>query len=199
MTSLLEVSDLVVRFGDAFSVGPVSFEMGPGILYLEGPNGGGKTTLLRAIGGELEPFAGRVRVEGLDVHRPVAARRRIALVPSAAELPDFLSVAEAYEFTASLRGARHWDGRPYLQNLDLEPDLPLASASAGQRRKAELVAGLAGDPAELLLDETFAHLDRTSLARLREYVVEWSRVRLIVFTHHGDPPVVPDAVIPIGA
>lgn len=199
MNNLLEVTDLIVRFGDAFSVGPTSIEMGAGVLYVEGPNGGGKTTLMRAIAGELEPAAGTVRVRGLEVHRSPEARRRIALVPSTPELPEFLSVAEACEFTASLRGARDWDGTPYLKALNLDPDLPLGSASAGQRRKAELVCGLAGDPDVLLLDETFAHLDDAAVATLKQWVGQWADTRLVVITHHGEAPVKPTATLHVEA
>jgi ABC-type multidrug transport system ATPase subunit len=195
LAGLLEVTDLVVGFGDAFSVGPVSLEIGPGILLLEGPNGGGKTTLLRAIAGELLPRSGTVTVLGLNVHRSAAARRNISFVPSAPELPEFLSVAEACEFTAAIRGAGGWNGRAFMNELDLDPNLPLGSASAGQRRKAELVCGLAGDPPVLLLDETFTHLDDSSVRMLGQWVREWSQSRLIAMTHHGAPPVPPDLIV----
>jgi ABC-type multidrug transport system ATPase subunit len=195
LASLLEVRDLVVGFGDAFRVGPISLEMDRGVLLLSGPNGGGKTTLLRAIAGELTPTSGTVRIGGRDVHQSIEARRNVAFVPSAPELPDFLSVAEACEFSAAIRGARHWDGRAYLRELDLDPNLSLGSASAGQRRKAELVCGLAADPSVLLLDETFAHLDAHAVGTLRQWVSDWARFRLVAVTHHGAPPVTPDRVV----
>lgn len=195
MARLLDVRDLQVDFGDAFGVGPASFAMDSGVLHVKGPNGSGKTTLLRALCGELLPSAGWVRVCGQDVHRDVLARRRIALAPSIPELPGFLSVREAYQFTAALRGAPDWNGAAYCAELDLDPGLALASASAGQRRKAELICALAADPSVLLLDETFAHLDAESAARLRSWIAEWSAARLIVLTHHAELPVRADAVL----
>jgi ABC-type multidrug transport system ATPase subunit len=194
---LLEANALEVRFGDLFSVGPVSFSMGPGLLYVAGPNGGGKTTLLRALAGELLPSQGEVQVNGNIVHKSVTARRQIALVPSIPELPGFLTVAEAYQFAASLRQAPSWDGSPFCEQLSLDQGLPLANASAGQRRKAELVCALAGDPPVLLLDETFAHLDNQSCARLQGWLAEWSKSRLIVLTHHGGPPVSVSATLAV--
>jgi ABC-type multidrug transport system ATPase subunit len=195
LASLLEVRDLVVGFGDTFRVGPISLEMDRGVLLLSGPNGGGKTTLLRAIAGELTPTKGTVHIGGRDVHRFAAARRSVAFVPSAPELPDFLSVAEACEFAASIRGARYWDARTYLHELDLDPELPLGSASAGQRRKAELVCGLAADPSVLLLDETFAHLDASAVDTLRRWISDRARSGLVAVTHHGEPPVTPDRIL----
>ena len=78
MTSLLEVQELVVSFGKSFRVGPANFEMNQGILYVEGPNGGGKTTLMRAMCGELLPTGGQTFVAGLNVHKSVEAQRQIA-------------------------------------------------------------------------------------------------------------------------
>jgi len=197
LTSLLEVRDLVVSFGTAFSVGPINLVLNQGVVHLKGPNGCGKTTLLRAMGGELPPSGGSVCVNGRDIHATPRARRHVALVTSAPELPAFLTVAEAYEFTASLRGVPHWDGKPYCEALELNPTLLLRHASAGQRRKAEFVCGLAGDPEVLLLDETFAHLDEHGTVQLSQWIGEWSSSRVIVLAHHGEPPVSIDEVLEI--
>ena len=197
MTSLLEVRDLVVTFGETFSVGPLNLVVNSGVIHFKGPNGGGKTTLLRAMSGELLPSRGCVCVKGQDVHSVTQARRHVALISSAPELPAFLTVTEAYEFSASLRGAPGWDGKPYCEALQLDPTLPLGYASAGQRRKAELICGLAGDPAVLLLDETFAHLDEQSTIQLGQWVDDWSLSRVIVLAHHGSPPVRVDEVLDV--
>jgi len=189
LTSLLEVRDLVVTFGGTFSVGPLNLVVNSGVIHLKGPNGGGKTTLLRAMGGELRPSRGSVCVQGQDVHSVTQARRHVALITSAPELPSFLTVSEAYEFAASLRGTPEWDGEPYCEALELDPTLPLGHASAGQRRKAELICALAGDPAVLLLDETFAHLDEHGAFQLSRWIDDWSLSRVIVLAHHGSPPV----------
>lgn len=199
MSALLEVRELVVTFGTTFSVGPMSLVANHGIIHLEGPNGGGKTSILRAMSGELPPSQGSVSVNGQDVHTSVAARRNLAFAPSIPELPAFLTVSEACEFAASLRGAPDWDGEPYRKAMGLDPGLRLGHASAGQRRKAELICALAGDPAILLLDETFVHLDERSVSQLAEWVSEWSLSRVIVFTHHGVPPVPVDEVFHVSA
>ena len=199
MSSLLEIRGLVVSFGSSFSVGPMDLVADHGAIHLAGPNGGGKTSLLRAIAGELVPSEGRVRVSGNDVQSSVEGRRRLALVPSAPELPEFLTVREAYQFSASLRGSPMWDGAPYCQAMQLDPSLLLGVASAGQRRKAELICGLAADPAVLLLDETFAHLDEQGAHQLSEWVDEWSSSRVVVLAHHGVPPIHVNEVFSVSA
>jgi ABC-2 type transport system ATP-binding protein len=197
VSSLLEAHDLVIAFRDGFAVGPADFAFDRGVVHFAGPNGGGKTTLMRGICGELLPARGEALVGGQSVHRNPAARRRIALVPSIPELPDFLSVGEAYEFTASLRGAPGWDGASLCRQLDLNPRLPLSAASAGQRRKAELICGLAADPRVLLFDETFAHLDDRGSHWLHDWIAASRANRLIVLAHHGEPPVTIDASVQI--
>ncbi len=71
--SLLEVHDLVVRFGQGFQVGPASFAMDRGILHMQGSNGGGKTTLMKAMSGALCPHI-RPRVGIRPRRAPTRAR-----------------------------------------------------------------------------------------------------------------------------
>jgi ABC-type transport system involved in cytochrome c biogenesis ATPase subunit len=130
-----------------------------------------------------------------DVHRHAPARRHISFVSANPELPDFLSVTEAYQFAASLRRVPDWNGRSLCAALNLDPSLTLANASAGQRQKAEFICALAGDPAVLLLDETFAHLDQASLARVCDWLRDWSTSRLIIFAHHGESPLEPHSIL----
>ena len=199
MSNLIEISDLIVSFGKSFSVGPMNLVADHGVIHLAGPNGGGKTSLMRAIGGEVRPAKGSVRVLGHDVQASVEGRRHIALVPANPELPEFLTVRQAYQFAASLRRSPMWDGTPYCQAMNLNPNLLLGHASAGQRRKAELICALAADPAVILLDETFAHLDQHGADQLSSWVDEWSLARVVVIAHHGIPPVHVNEVFSVAA
>jgi ABC-type multidrug transport system ATPase subunit len=116
MSSLLEIRGLVVSFGRSFSVGPMNLVTDHGAIHLVGPNGGGKTSLLRAIGGELRPSEGSVRVSGHDVQTSVEGRRQLAFVPSGPELPEFLTVREAYQFADRQNGTAHRTVRPWTWN-----------------------------------------------------------------------------------
>ncbi len=189
-----------VRFvwPSGFGVGPVSWQLGPGVFHLVGPNGSGKTTLLRVLGGALPPASGQVRCGG-DVHRDPRARRHVALVPAQPDLPEFLTVDEAWRTLAGLRGAPDWEGRALRDALDLPGDLLLRHASSGQRRRAELLAALAGDPDVVLLDETFAFLDVHGREVLAEWLDAWRSWRVIVASHHGPLPVQADGTLELGA
>ncbi len=171
-----------------FRTRPLDLRAGRGVVLLAGENGSGKTTLLRCCAGEAPPLAGRIEIDGLNPHRSHLARRYVALVPSSPELPDALTVGESWRIAAGLRGAPGWDGQSMLEALGLPETLPLAHASAGQKIRCELLCALAGDPAILLLDETFAHLDREAQELLAVWIRQWADERLVIVSHHGEPP-----------
>lgn len=184
----LEAIKVMAELGKRFRLGPLDLVVDNGALYVKGPNGCGKTTLLRTLCGELKPTSGHVLLDGKNVWTSPVMRRRIGYVPAIPELPDFLSVREAYEFMGSMRGKPGWDGIRYCDQLKLDPNMSLGTASAGQRQKAELIAALAGDPDVLLMDETFSHFDADSSLLLSEWIAGWEASRIVIFTHHGTPP-----------
>ncbi len=193
MNAILELDQLEVRYRTGFGVGPVHGTFGPGLYWLAGRNGSGKTTLLRAMAGELRPKGGSCRVRGLDVYRDHRARGQIAYVAASPDFPDFMTVDEAWRLMASMRGNPRWDGETLRNTLGLDGGLLLSHASAGQRRQAELLAALAGDPDVLLLDEVFTHLDVQASAVLRNWVETWRQTRVVWLIGHHTPQLQPDA------
>ncbi len=198
MTAQLQCSDLRMAFSTGFEAGPLDLDLGPGIHHLLGENGSGKTTLLRCLCGHFRPTSGSVRVNGRDPMEEPDARRDIALMPAEAELPDFLTVDEAWQQIAALRGAGSYDGATRRDQLDIPGGLLLAHASAGQRRMAEFLCAIAGDPDVLLLDELFANLDPGRVDRIAGLLESWRSERVIVVTSHVDLPVKSDSVRHLG-
>lgn len=189
----MELDALELRYGSTLRVGPVSARLGPGIHHLRGENGCGKTSLMRCLSGSLRPSAGRCVVSGEDVWQGHSARGRVGYVPSHPELPTFLNVREAWQFHASMRGKPGWTPGVWGERLGLDPSLPLEIASAGQRRRAELLAALAADPDVLLMDEVFAYLDVQSVQVVCELLEQLRAHRAIVITAHHDLPLTPDS------
>jgi ABC-2 type transport system ATP-binding protein len=192
MTALLDVQALTVTFDTGVTVGPLSLRRDTGIVWLRGPNGSGKSTLLRCLCGERPATTGQVRINGEDPFATPSARARVSLVKTTPELPDYLTVDEAWRMMASLRGQRHWRGEALRDALDLPGGLALRHASSGQRRRAELVAALAGDPDILLMDEVFTTLDTSGAALLAEWLEDWRNKRLVVITSHTPLPITAD-------
>src|SRR5262245_7169535 len=104
--AVVSLEGLSKSYGNHLAVDDVSFDVGQReVMGLLGPNGSGKTTILRILTGTLRPSAGTVRVAGFDiVHEGHAARRRIGYVPEDAPLYPQMRVNEFLAFMGRLRG-----------------------------------------------------------------------------------------------
>ncbi|MDL9937841.1 branched-chain amino acid ABC transporter permease/ATP-binding protein [Gordonia sp. ABSL1-1] len=173
-TPVLEVSDVGVLYGQVRALADVSFTVAPGeIVGLIGPNGAGKTTLIDAIGG-FAPAAGRIRLNGNDVHHlPAFRRSRLGLGRTFQdiELYDELTVAE--NVLAGAVGGDHDPAETVAAVLGLLEitelaDVTAADLSQGQRQLVSVARVLARRPDVALLDEPAAGLDTTESVWLGE-------------------------------
>ncbi len=177
-TPVVEVQDLVHRYGDRRALGAVSFEVRPGEVFgLLGPNGGGKTTLLQILATLLRPSGGTARVSGHDVVAEApAVRARIGIVFQSASLDPYLTARENLWHQGHLYGLR---GAELERRIGAElerlgvgdrADDRVKTLSGGLRRRVELAKGLLHRPAVLLLDEPTVGLDPGGRRDLWEHV-----------------------------
>ena len=179
--TIIEVHDLVKKFGAFTAVDHVSFEVGRGEIFgLLGPNGAGKTTTFRMLCGLLAATSGTLRVAGEDLRvARASARQRIGYVAQKFALYGQLSVIENLEFFASaygLRGRRKRDRIDWaLQNFELSElaKLPSEQLPGGYKQRLAMAAALLHEPEILFLDEPTSGAD--PLAR-REF---WQRITLL--------------------
>ncbi|BBC74136.1 heme ABC exporter, ATP-binding protein CcmA [Altererythrobacter sp. B11] len=148
----LIASEIACRRGERLLFRGLSLDLGPGgALQLGGPNGTGKSSLIRILAGLLRPYAGTVERRGA-----------IGLVDERPALDGDVSLAHALAFWQAIDGGN----RAALGPLGLEPllDVPVRYLSTGQRKRAAL-ARLAGQNAPIwLLDEPLNGLDRDAVA-----------------------------------
>lgn len=162
----LVVSGLACQRGERLLFEGLDFALRAGeAMALTGPNGVGKTTLLRAILGFLPPLAGQIRLEGGEAEAAVADHAH--WLGHRDGLKAALTVRENLAFAAALLGGG--DGlapEAAAERLALRPllDLPVGALSAGQRRRAALARLLAAPRPLWLLDEPTAALDAASQA-----------------------------------
>lgn len=159
--------------GDRLVFAELDFVLDPGeAMILRGPNGSGKTSLLRICAGLLPPAEGRLTADGRAVAEdPEAFAAALHFVGHLDPLKPVLTVAENVRFWARLRGGSG-DVQTALARFGLTDlaDLPARYLSAGQRRRANL-ARLAASPAALwLLDEPTTALDEQACRALAELV-----------------------------
>ena len=166
----------------------VSVRVRPGErVAIVGPTGSGKTTLLQVLARQLDPTAGEVRLDGVDLreHRLQHVRRSIGVVPQQAYLFsgtvasnlrygagdaderllwDALEVAQAEEFVRQMPGGLHAPVAPGGVNL-----------SGGQRQRLCIARALVSRPRFYLFDDSFSGLDLRTDADLRRALGDWTR------------------------
>jgi heme exporter protein A len=176
LTNQFSGSSLMLFRGDRCLFRDVEFGLESGeLLVLEGANGSGKTSLMKAIVGMLELETGVLEWNG----KPVTEQRQVfhgSLVWLAHRvgLKADLTLVENLRFEAALRPQASDDMEPVLERLGLTrlKPLPLRSLSAGQQRRVALGRILLADVPLWLMDEPFTNLDRAGRGLVLRLVSE---------------------------
>jgi ABC-2 type transport system ATP-binding protein len=173
----IRVRHLWHRFGAVDVVRDVTFDVGPGEIFgFIGPNGAGKTTTIRVMATLLEPMAGRVEIDGLDVTiDPDEVRRRIGYMPDHAGVYDRITVREYLEFFADafkVPSLGVVDAVLELTDLVKIQDKIVATMSKGMKQRLQLGRILLHDPKVLILDEPASDLDPRARIEIRDLLLE---------------------------
>jgi sodium transport system ATP-binding protein len=199
---MIEVQDLSKRFVQGRgrqarvvqAVDGVSWRAADGaITGVLGPNGAGKTTTLRMVAALIEPDAGRVQVDGIDVARsPRAALARMGVLSDARGLYPRLTARENIVYYGRLHGmpreAAAARAEALADLLEMQPllDRRTDGFSQGERMKTALARALVHDPANIILDEPTNGLDVLATRALREALrrLRDEQGKCIVFSTH---------------
>ncbi|HBF40935.1 MAG TPA: export ABC transporter ATP-binding protein [Anaerolineaceae bacterium] len=170
MNSILEVHQLVKKFGDFTAVNGISFDIKEGEIFsLLGPNGAGKTTTLSVLSTLLEPTSGDATIDGYSVlTEPMGIRRCIGVVPQEIALYDDLSARENLAFWGQmydLSGKVLKDRiDEVLQQIGLadKANQRIKTYSGGMKRRVNIGVGLLHRPRLLFMDEPTVGIDPQS-------------------------------------
>ncbi len=186
---IIQVQDLVKRYGDVVAVDHLSFEVERGGIFgLLGPNGAGKTTIIRVIMDILNPDAGSVTVLG---QLPGQAKARVGYLPEERGLYRNLKVLNTLVYLAELKGISRSAAREramgLLERIQLEEwaNRKVRDLSQGMQQRLQLVASMIHDPEVLFLDEPFQGLDPVNVERTKCIITEQHQEgKTIVLSSH---------------
>jgi ABC-2 type transport system ATP-binding protein len=193
MANIVEVTDLVKRFGDFTAVDGVSFSIEEGEVFgLLGPNGAGKTTTISTISCLLAPDGGDVTVGGHSVRSDMTAvKRELGVVPQEVALYPTLSAGENLAFWGRMYGLsgaalkKAVDDALLLAGLEDRSKERVEKYSGGMKRRINIAAGILHTPRVLLMDEPTVGIDPQSRNHILETVKELNgKGMTVLYTSH---------------
>jgi ABC-2 type transport system ATP-binding protein len=189
---MIDVTNVSKSFGTVRALHEVSFQVQPGeIIGLLGPNGSGKTTMMRILTGYLQPDEGQVSVDGLDVLTDtLEVQQRIGYLPENAPLYPELTAQQYLKMVADLRRIPQAEQPArlseaiYATGLEEHLTRPIGELSKGYRQRVGLAQALVHRPKVLILDEPTAGLDPTQIAEVRRLIRRLAgRSTVLLSTH----------------
>lgn len=189
---MIEVQDLVKRYGGYLAVDHLSFSAEKGQIYgFLGPNGAGKSTTMNIMTGCLAPTSGTVIVDGVDLQQePEKVKQRIGYLPELPPLYPEMTVREYLTFAAKLKKV------PRLEQLQQvvqamnktglleEQDHLIRTLSKGYRQRVGLAATLLGNPDVVILDEPTVGLDPRQILEIRDLIRSLREEHVVILSSH---------------
>src|SRR5262249_3053490 len=189
----IEIEKLTKRYRRVPVVNEVSFSVNSGEItgYL-GPNGSGKSTTVKMLCGLIEPTAGHIFFDGVDIRRDlIGFKRRLGYVPEEALVYPSLSGMEYLQLMGRLRELpervvnEKATDLLKLFSLYLHRHAPLASYSKGMKQRVLISSALLHDPDILIFDEPLSGLDVSSALLFKHLVAELaSRGKIVLYISH---------------
>jgi ABC-2 type transport system ATP-binding protein len=194
---VVQVKDLVKRYGDVEAVRGIGFEVQPGETFgFLGPNGAGKSTTIKILCTLADPTSGTARVAGYDVQRQRdTVRRNIGLVFQDTTLDSYLTGEQNLRFHADLYGVPKSQFAPRMRqvlemvNLWDRRASEVGTYSGGMKRRLEIARGLLHAPRVLFLDEPTVGLDPQTRSSIWEYINDLKQredITIFLTTHYMD-------------
>ncbi|MGN0551425.1 MAG: ABC transporter ATP-binding protein [Acutalibacteraceae bacterium] len=188
---MVEVKNLVKRYGSQLAVNNVSFTVDKGeVLGFLGPNGAGKSTTMNIITGYLSSTSGTVTVDGCEIlEDPIGAKSKIGYLPEIPPLYIDMTVIKYLQFMFDLKGvklpkAEHIAEVCKVTKISDVKDRIIKHLSKGYRQRVGLAQALLGNPPVLILDEPTVGLDPKQIIEMRTLIKGLGKKHTVILSSH---------------
>lgn len=189
---MIEVKDLVKKYGSHLAVDHLSFTLESGKIYgFLGPNGAGKSTTMNIMTGYLGATQGSVLIDGHDILKePEEAKKHIGYLPELPPLYVDMTVQEYLEFAAELKKLpkekRESDISEVMKLTRLQDvsDRLIKNLSKGYKQRVGLAQAILGFPEIIILDEPTVGLDPKQIIEIRELIRTLSEKHTVILSSH---------------
>lgn len=185
---MIEIKELEKSFGKFEVLKNISFNVDSGkVTAIVGPNGSGKTTIIKSILGLVKPNRGDILINNKSILGEHLYRKKIGYMPQAASFPDNLTVREVIKMICDLRSLDIEPSPKLINALNLSPEMnkQIKNLSGGNKQKVSAVISLMFNPSIIILDEPTAGLDPVSSNNLKEIIIEERKNnKAIILTSH---------------
>ena len=189
---MIEVKDLVKKYGDHLAVDHLSFSIEPGKIYgFLGPNGAGKSTTMNIITGYLAATEGQVLINGHDIYEePEAAKKCIGYLPEIPPLYMDMTPKEYLEFAADLKGIKGSAKREQIDEVVRMTGIQdvfhrlIKNLSKGYKQRVGLAQAILGFPEIIILDEPTVGLDPRQIVEIRDVIKKLGKKHTVILSTH---------------
>lgn len=189
---MIEVENLVKRYGDHVAVDHLSFHVGKGQIYgFLGPNGAGKSTTMNIMTGYLAATEGTVKINGFDVlKQPEEAKKSIGYLPEMPPLYMDMTVYEYLKFAAELKKIPKAERETQIEEVmemtmitDMQERL-IKNLSKGYKQRVGLAQAILGYPEVIILDEPTVGLDPKQIIEIRDLIRKLGEKHTVILSSH---------------
>ena len=185
---MITVQNLNKKFGKIRALNNVNLNCNKGeCIALIGPNGCGKTTLIKCILGMVLPNSGNILLENQPIAKSYKYRNKIGYMPQIGKYPENMTIGQVIEMVKTIRNNKTYLDQELLQNFELEKmyNKQMRTLSGGTTQKVSAVLAFLFNPDILILDEPTAGLDPLASEILKEKIIkEKQNGKLILITSH---------------
>ncbi len=187
---MLVIKDFIKKYNEQLVLDIQELSVAPGIYWVKGYNGAGKTSFFRSISGII-PCKGSVEIDGVNLRRDATAYRRLINYAEAEPvLPAFLTGFELIAFYVDSKGGdmkaadeliNYFGIKGFVQN-------PIGTYSSGMLKKLSVLLAFIGQPKIILLDEPLITIEDTFLPKIYALVKQWHEEKKSTFLISSHQP-----------